>query len=344
MGHRFTRLKAQLKTQLKAQLKAQPKLRVKPLLRWAIVGLTAAFLLAALREHWAEVTELRLRESGLGYAAAGFGITLVAHVWSGWVWGWILGDLDRPVATAWAIGTFLQTNIAKYLPGNVWHFISRVRAAQQHGIPTAIAALSVAIEALCMAAAAAGLAIAVVPNLGAIAAGLLAIAVGLHPRVLNPIVARLGASKAKQFARLDGDVTADPTIAAPTATASDSPDAAATVLGLRRYPWRSFLGELGFVMLRGLGFLGIWLALAPIAIGELPRLLGGFGLAWLLGLVVPGAPGGVGVFEATALSVLGGAFPAGTIFGAIALYRLVSVSTEAIGAGIASSLAASWQR
>jgi len=305
-------------------------------LRWAIVGATIVFLLAALREHWGEVAQLRLRAFGLGYATVGFGVTLVAHVWSGWVWSWILRDLDRPVASVWAIGAFLQTNIAKYLPGNVWHFIGRVRAANQRGISTAIAALSMAIEALCMAAAAALLAIAIVPHLGAIVAGLLATAIGLHPRVLNPIVARLGASKAQQFDRLDrADLDAPP---------ESAPDGDDPPVGLRRYPWRPFLGELGFVALRGLGFVGVWLALAPIAIADLPRLIGGFGVAWLLGLVVPGAPGGVGVFEATALSVLGGAFPAGTILGAIALYRLVSIASEAIGAGIASSFAARWQR
>ena len=67
----------------------------------------------------------------------------------------------------------------------------------------------------------------------------------------------------------------------------------------------------------------------------MPLLFGGFSLAWLLGLVVPGAPGGVGVLEATAVSVLGTRFPMGTVLAAVTFYRLISVLAEAAGAAIA---------
>jgi uncharacterized membrane protein YbhN (UPF0104 family) len=42
-------------------------------------------------------------------------------------------------------------------------------------------------------------------------------------------------------------------------------------------------------------------------------LLGAFSLAWLLGLVVPGAPGGLGVFEATAIALLQQRFSGGLV-------------------------------
>jgi uncharacterized membrane protein YbhN (UPF0104 family) len=84
------------------------------------------------------------------------------------------------------------------------------------------------------------------------------------------------------------------------------------------------------------------LALAPIRPEDLPHLIGGFSFAWLLGLIVPGAPGGIGIFEATALSILAPHFPAGIILGAIALYRLISVATEACGAALAIALKPVW--
>lgn len=348
---------------------------IKPYLRWAIIGLTLCFILAALRTSWSEVVQLRLRSQGLGFLAIGFGVTLCAHVWSGWVWGWILRDLDHSVTTIWAVSTFLQTNIAKYLPGNVWHFIGRVRAAAQQGIPIIIAALSVAVEALCMAIAAVVLAIAVLPFPRVMVLGLIAIVIGIHPRCFNPIVTHFAAGKARQFERLHPhpiehssphSFNSPPYFSRPNSpnlpnspvthhssstnpltnplTNSPAPSfnpvshptqTLASSIGLQRYPWRPLIGELGFVILRGLGFLAVWLALAPMGLDDLPLLIGGFSFSWLMGLVIPGAPGGIGVFEATALSIWTAHFPTGIILGAIALYRVMSLGTEAFGAALA---------
>ncbi|WP_426546971.1 hypothetical protein [Dapis sp. BLCC M126] len=60
-----------------------------------------------------------------------------------------------------------------------------------------------------------------------------------------------------------------------------------------------------------------------------------FSLAWLLGLVVPGAPGGVGVFEATALTLLEQKFSPGIVLSGVAFYRLISVLAETFAAGLA---------
>ncbi|MGK7888736.1 MAG: UPF0104 family protein, partial [Leptolyngbyaceae cyanobacterium] len=89
--------------------------------------------------------------------------------------------------------------------------------------------------------------------------------------------------------------------------------------------------------LRSLGFITVAIALAPIAWAQFPALISGFSLAWMLGLVVPGAPGGIGVFEATAIALLGPStgLSNGVVVGAVALYRLVSTLAEAIGAAVA---------
>ena len=102
---------------------------------------------------------------------------------------------------------------------------------------------------------------------------------------------------------------------------------------LRQYPLRPLLGELGFVMLRSLGFIAIVATLSPVRGESFPTLVAAFSLAWVMGLVVPGAPGGIGVFEATAIPLLSGQFPVAIVLSSVAVYRLVSVLAEVAAAG-----------
>ncbi|PPT07777.1 Putative transmembrane protein HieC [Geitlerinema sp. FC II] len=290
--------------------------RLKPYLRWVVLGATLFFLAQTLKSHWQEVAEVRLRDRGGISISLAFGVTLLAHTWSGWVWGWILREFDQPVSMLWATRVFLKTNVAKYLPGNIWHFYGRIREAADVGMSAVAATASVVLEALLMAASALPLAAFVIPGdrAGWSIAAFIAVLVGVHPRLLDPVLERL------ERAKLKGSL-------------SDT-----VPCRMRRYPLRPLLGELGFVGLRSLGFLLVWTAIAPWETTQLPRLFGGFSLAWLLGLVVPGAPGGIGVFEATAVAVLNGEFPAVTVLAAVALYRLMSVLTEVSGAGLAVAI------
>ena len=220
----------------------------------------------------------------------------------------------------WSTVVYLKTNIAKYLPGNVWHFLGRVRALKTTGADTGTAVVGVVLEPLLMAAAALSLA-ALSFGLTAVqdwrvlvlclAAGG-AILAGLHPQILNPLLRTLGAAKAR---------------AQGLTVATDS-------LRLRRYPWAALLGEIGFVLLRGLGFVLAVVALRPLTPGQVLAVLGAFSVAWLLGLVVPGAPGGIGVFEAAAIALLEGQLPGGLILSSVAFYRLLSTLAEALGAAL----------
>lgn len=290
--------------------------RLKLLLKWMILGATLFFLVQALKNHWQEIIAIRIHQQGWIYLAMALSVTLLAHTWSGWVWSWILKEFNQQVKVPWAIRVFLRTNIAKYIPGNVWHFYGRVWAANKAGIPLEVAILSVVLEPLLMAASA--LFIALIssnsPQWGLQFISLALVASAIHPRVLNPILHNLSRLKAK---------------------AVNSDNINQTVFQVKRYPLIPLLGELGFIGLRSAGFLLTVLALTAVNINQWPILLSSFSLAWLLGLVVPGAPGGMGVFEATALALLNQHFSTGLILSAVALYRLISILAEAVGAGLA---------
>ncbi|WP_071517225.1 lysylphosphatidylglycerol synthase domain-containing protein [Geitlerinema sp. PCC 9228] len=290
--------------------------RLKSFLRWAVLGATLFFLATTFKDRWQEVAAVRVSSQGGMLLAAAFAITLVAHVWSALVWGWILREFQQVVPLGWAVRVFLQTNIAKYLPGNVWHFYGRVVASQSKGLSVGAAALSVVVEPLLMAAAALAIAVTstqVQGRLGIQIPILLAILMGVHPRILNPIVHWLGKAKTK---------------------IRNQTDAPATTFRLQRYPLLPLLGELIFVGLRGTGFLVAFWAFQSVPAAQFSLVISAFSFAWLLGLVIPGAPGGMGVFEATSLALLDGSFSPALVLVCVAFYRVISILAEAAGAGM----------
>lgn len=288
--------------------------RSKPYLRWGVLVVAIAFLAHTLSRHWSEVADLRLRDGGWQLLILAFAITLVAHIWSGWVWSWILQSLQQPISGFWSTPVYLRTNLWKYLPGNVWHFYGRLRALKTLAVPPGTALAGVVLDPLLMAAAALMLGLASSPQYRLLQlVGLAIVLLSLRPRWLNPLIIRLSQSKAKST----GTVL------------HDSPE------GLRHYPLRPLVGEVGFVVLRGTGFVVAVLALTPLTGADWLPILSRFSLAWFLGLVVPGAPGGVGVFEATAVSLLQGQLSIGVVLGAVALYRLIGTLAEVLGYGLA---------
>lgn len=283
--------------------------------RWLVLGLVLAFLLKTLLDRAAEVATLRLTIQGWGWLALSLGLTAAAHLWSAVVWGWLLQAFGRSAPRGWVLRTYLVTNVAKYLPGNVWHFYGRIRAAGRVGVAWPVAAASVLLEPLLMAVAA--LLLGVLASDRAWWGVQLALAIGVlaavHPRILNPLLQRLGRRKLQ--------------------TTDSNPHHQPAQLS--QYPIGPLLGETGFLLWRGAGFLAALAAFSAINPLDLPRLASGFGLAWLLGLVVPGAPGGVGVFEAAAIALLGSIVNPAALLASVASYRLVSVLAETGLGGLA---------
>lgn len=267
---------------------------------------TLIFLTLAIENNLQELTAIRFQNQAWLYGGAALGTSLLAHFWSAFVWVWILEDLHQSVPWRWAALVFLKNSPAKYLPGNIWHLYGRVRAAQKVGIVLEIATFSVLLEPLLIAAAALTLTILSALGSGLQGLSLVVILLGIHPRVLNPVLDWIAQQK-KQPAPVR----------------------------LRHYPLRVLLGEIGFMGLRSISFLITALALTPLNWETLRPLVGGFSFAWLLGLVTPGAPGGLGVFEATAIALLDEFLAPGLLLGVVALYRLESILAEVVGAAFA---------
>ncbi len=77
------------------------------------------------------------------------------------------------------------------------------------------------------------------------------------------------------------------------------------------------------------------MAFTVITFQQIPVLISAFSFAWLLGLIIPGAPGGMGVFEATIIALLEtSTFPIEVVLSTIAILRIISIVAELIGAGL----------
>lgn len=275
-------------------------------LRWGILGTAGFCILKTLFDHWDEVSTLQLRPNAWFYLGLSIVIALITQLWSAVLWGWILALLKHPVPKRWAIITFMRNAPAKYIPGSVWHLYGRVMAAKERGIGLELATVSVMLEPLFLIAGALGLALWYRSTSGPLILALMLILLAVHPYVLN----RLG-HKWYQWRGKKG-----------------------IGISLKEYPLSVLLGTLLFMGLRSITFLCVVCAFTAVEWHTFQPVMSNFGFAWLLSLVIP-APGGIGVFEASAVQVLDTYLSPGILLGAVTVYRLVNICAEMMGAGFA---------
>jgi len=292
-------------------------------LRIWITCLSLGFVLAALLSHGHQLLLLSLDIQGWLWLLLGVGLNVLSVVVNGLAWGVILrwrGLKPRWIAL---VSLYVSTNLRKFLPGGIWHLAARVQALRGPEAPvaaptgTAMALVATLLDPLLAAVAA----LALVP-LGGWQNGLglvtLLPLLLLLPRWLNPLLLRLERKRAQQLglgAELDEEI-------------------AGGRQPLRGYPWLPLLAELAFVLLRFAGFYCCVWAFDLQGTIEPGLWLAGFALAWTVGLVVPGAPGGLGVFEAVLLLRLGGELPEAQLLAVALSYRMMVTLAELLAAAL----------
>jgi hypothetical protein len=285
-------------------------------LQTALVLTILVFVVMTFQRHWAEVSSIRLSSQALIELTIATAVMLVSYIWTGQVWGLILKALGYPVSSGWAIRTFLLTNMIKYLPSNLLHLYGRTLAAKKIGISTEAASLSVILDAMLVIASAWILGLFSLPQQGFFFTGLSLIVIFtlIHPQILHFCLEQIKIP-----------------------FKSNSSSSKASSAALQKYPLDLLLGELGYVFLRGVGFLLIVYALTNLPFSQIPQLISVYSIAWLLGYITPGAPGGIGVYEATLIELLEIVtnLQEAHILAAVALSRLITTIAEIIGAAIA---------
>lgn len=279
---------------------------ISSLLRWGIIGATVLFLTNTLIGNWHEVSSLELQSHAMAYGFLALGIALIAQLWSAMLWGLILEAFEASPPRRWTIVTFLKNSPAKYIPGSVWHMYGRIMAARDKGLEVERTTLSVLIEPVFTIAGALGLALLSAEHPQYKTLSLLLILITLHPQVLRSLWQILRRFQGKKLQEVC----------------------------MQRYPFHILVGATIFMAMRGLTFLAVVLAFTPVSWDIFRPLVSGVSFAWVLSLVIP-SPGGLGVFEASAINVLGDYLTPALLIGAVALYRFINISAEAIGAGAA---------
>lgn len=290
--------------------------------------LSFGFLLAALVGHGQQMLRLSLDGQGWWWLLLGVGVSLLSLLANGLGLAVVLRWLALRPHWGALVSLYLRTNLRKYLPGGIWHLTARLQALRAGDGPLqapaglGLALVAVLLDPLVAAAAALALTLA-----GGWQGGLVLLAplplLLLWPRWLMPLLRRLELRQARRLA-VAGDL--DP------AGADALPPALSTALG--GYPLGPLLAQLAFVLIRFAGFACCVLAFDQQLNLGWPTWLAGFALAWTLGLVVPGAPGGLGVFEAALLLRLGGALPEAPLLAIALSYRLVTTVADLLAAAL----------
>jgi len=286
------------------------------------------FVLAALGAQGAAVWQLRPDAQGWIWLLLAVGVSLLSLVVAALAWGGTLRWLGWGPRWEPLLLLYLRSNLRKYLPGGVWHLGQRLEALrradaplQGGGIGTAQALLATLLEPLLAALAALAL-VSVGGWQGGLGLLVLLPLLLLLPRWWAPLLRWLEQRRARSLglaAVLEAEQARDP--------------GAGLVLG--RTPWPPLLLQGVFVLLRFGGFACCVAALDLQASADWPLLLAGFALAWTAGLVVPGAPGGLGVFEAVLLLRLGAVVPEAPLLSLALSYRLVVTLADLLAAGLA---------
>lgn len=292
----------------------------KLMLKVAVMVVTLGFLSWTLIKRWNELGRLDLKEVSITWLIVSSALTLLGHVCNGIAWGAALRALGAKVSALWSVRVYLQTNIAKYTPGKVWHFYGRILAGQKVGIGRGTILVSVLIESVQLAiiASVLGFGLFVVrgqslqPIHGLTLAAVALIGVfSLKPRFLNRGLRFLTRLRKADLPPDEG-------------------------VSLRSSLLPAYIGTFAFVVIRGLGMYTGFLAFTPAPLDTLPMILGAFSLAWVIGFVVPGPPAGIGIFESVMVLLVGNRFSSAIVLAVVVVYRLTSTAAEAIGAVLVS--------
>ncbi|HEX3130115.1 MAG TPA: lysylphosphatidylglycerol synthase domain-containing protein [Thermoanaerobaculia bacterium] len=278
----------------------------------AVFGL--AYLVVFGMNHAADLPEISWdarRVAGLASAVGLYELTLLSGATA---WHLLLRALGERPRFAAALGILAVSQAAKYLPGNVGHYIGRVALARESGLAPAPVVLTLGLETACAILAGLAVAAAALPLGVPGAPWRIAVAAVAAICALAATLVLIRREPVRRRLRLPEPPPGGPT--------------------------RQLGAGLACLGLCGFNFLvfGACAAILARTVFEtpasLPALTGLFAAAWVAGFVTPGAPAGLGVREAVLVGGLKPIVGPGVAFGLPILFRLVTTAGDGVGFGL----------
>lgn len=240
------------------------------------------------------------------------GAYLLAVPFAAVMWRRLLGSMDIPITMPWSYAIIAFTQFAKYLPGNVAHHVGRVVVARPLGGDLTRLSLSLVYENLLTALAAAHLTAVLlvwrpVPALEPY------LPTAWRPWLLLLVTA--GAAAGFVLLRI---LVAKVQQARGTPVDRHAPTPGPSAL------LACYAVAIASFLTIGLGFTAMAPVIAPGSGFPYLSLCGAFAAAWVIGLLVPGAPAGLGIREAVLLVLVGDAMDPGAAVVMIALLRVAT--------------------
>ena len=230
-----------------------------------------------------------------------------------YAWKYIVKWFGKEFKSNNLVSFYVLTNILKYVPGGVWHFVERFNFIKKVSNPQ-IALYSTLIEPYFMLSGSFLLA-----SMGLIFSPLYFFLIFpllfLNRKFIFLILKILGSLKGKVF-----EVLRLP-------NSKGQFEERINIVSF--FPSRALFLEIGFVLSK---FIGFYICLNTFYTSNntlnIIFLLVIFSLSWSIGLVVPAAPGGVGVFEACLLLFVGKSIPENIILISLVYFRVISTSAD----------------
>ena len=255
--------------------------------------------------------DINLERNGINLSLS-FLFCVLSIYLNAYAWKYIVKWFGKEFKSNNLVSFYVLTNILKYVPGGVWHFVERFNFIKKIS-NTQIALYSTLIEPyfmLCGSFLLASLGLIFSP----IYFFLIFPLVFLNRKLIYLVLKRIGSLKGKVF-----EVLRLP-------NSKDQFEERINIISF--FPTRALILEIGFVLSK---FIGFYICLNTFYTSNTLNsifLLVIFSLSWSLGLVVPTAPGGVGVFEACFLFFVGKSIPQNIILICLIYFRVISTSAD----------------
>ena len=240
--------------------------------------------------------------------------TFLSIIINAYAWKCLIRNIGCNINKLDVIKIFINTNIYKYLPGGIWHFVSRYNMLRLN-FTNERSVESVLLEPLLMLVAA----LIFIP-FGSLNIFIFILCwsstLVLVKDFRGFIISVLKGMKTSIFTR---NYKFDDT----TYIQNNK-----NILPKKSYPFQPLLVEIIFILFRFFGFMCCINAFSVRSLISNSELISYFSFAWIIGLIVPGAPGGMGVFESVILFVLGSQLPEAPLIASLLCYRLVATISD----------------